>query len=505
MPETIGQQLKQARERRSLTIQKVVEATRIRAHQIEAIEADDFESLPSPVQTRAFLRIYSEFLGLSLAELIERQRAGAGPVSPDVGEAPAAAEAVEPAPAAPKAPAAPEEASEPTPDAAAAQESPPRRKRFALPSLPLLRRKTPAGATAAQPETSEADLAEPEQAAEAVEAVPSPAEAPPAEPAPPARSQVIFDSIGESLRVRREALSLTLDEVERHTRVRKHYLQALEGGSFDRLPSSVQGRGMLSSYALFINLDVDAVLLQYAEALQAQLIERQPKPAEKPARKPLQLPFQIKLPRLKLPPVVRRYLSMDVLVGGGLVILLLAFAIWGAGRIIGANSTAAPQQTAPPISDVLIADPGGTASSPLPTASPGGGPSLPAANPTAAVTLPAGGGGAIEILLIALDQAWVRVTVDGTVAFEGRLVAGTAYPFGGDQQIEVLTGDGSAVGVLYNQSDLGPMGTYGEVVHRIYTVNTILVPTPAAAATLTPSPAPTQTPAPTANPGALDD
>ncbi len=53
MAETIGQQLKQAREARNLTIDKVVQGTRIRAHNLQALEADDFESLPSPVQARA--------------------------------------------------------------------------------------------------------------------------------------------------------------------------------------------------------------------------------------------------------------------------------------------------------------------------------------------------------------------------------------------------------------------------------------------------------------------
>ena len=78
MAETIGQQLKQRREAKNLTIQQVVEATRIRVYQIEAIEADDFESMPSPVQARAFLRLYAEYLGLSLDELIARQRVGVG-------------------------------------------------------------------------------------------------------------------------------------------------------------------------------------------------------------------------------------------------------------------------------------------------------------------------------------------------------------------------------------------------------------------------------------------
>ena len=62
MPDTIGQQLKQARLVKNLTIDDAVQATRIRAHYIQALEADDFESLPSSAQTRGFLKLYSDDL-----------------------------------------------------------------------------------------------------------------------------------------------------------------------------------------------------------------------------------------------------------------------------------------------------------------------------------------------------------------------------------------------------------------------------------------------------------
>jgi transcriptional regulator with XRE-family HTH domain len=81
MPQTIGQQLKQVREARNLTLKKVTQATHIQARLIEALEADDFESLPSPVQARAFLRLYAGFLGLSLDDLIVHQRISAGEAS----------------------------------------------------------------------------------------------------------------------------------------------------------------------------------------------------------------------------------------------------------------------------------------------------------------------------------------------------------------------------------------------------------------------------------------
>ena len=70
----IGEQLKQARAVRGLTMKQVMQATRIRAYYLEAMETDDFAAMPSAAQARGFLRSYAEFLGLNAAELIERQR-----------------------------------------------------------------------------------------------------------------------------------------------------------------------------------------------------------------------------------------------------------------------------------------------------------------------------------------------------------------------------------------------------------------------------------------------
>ncbi len=173
-------------------------------------------------------------------------------------------------------------------------------------------------------------------------------------------------AIGESLRQRRETLSLTLEEIERNTHVRTHYLQALEAGDFDHLPSSVQGRGMLNNYAHFLDMDVDSLLLQFAEGLQALRVERQPQPAltdGEPASKP---GF-----RISLPAGLRRFLSMDILVGGGLVLLLLVFAIWGTSRVIGLRGASTPQPTAPSISDILGMTPTGGAETPSPSLEPG--------------------------------------------------------------------------------------------------------------------------------------
>ena len=92
-----------------------------------------------------------------------------------------------------------------------------------------------------------------------VDTQPLPGKAPTAYPVKPdsepgetyGGSQQIFNEIGTSLREQRELLGLSIEDVENHTHLRRHYLLALEAGDLDGLPSPVQGRGMLNNYATF--------------------------------------------------------------------------------------------------------------------------------------------------------------------------------------------------------------------------------------------------------------
>ncbi len=486
MTESIGQQLKQAREAKSLSIQKVVQATHIRAYQIEAIEADDYDSLPSAVQARAFLRLYAEFLGFPLEESIARQRA-------EVAEVKATLTDITILPVEQSTPAQEFESKTMPPEPQAVGDKP----------IGLLARIKRVGsrpkAGSAPVETGEADsLLEPFQSE--TEQISAPPEVTPVVELKALPSQVIFTNIGKILRQRRESLSLTLEEIERHTHVRKHYLQTLEDGEFGQLPSSVQARGMLNNYARFIELDLDALLLTFADGLQAQRMERQLKPDEKLQEFASNKSVKTSPPfHLKIPAVIQRYLSVDVLVGGGLVLLLLTFAIWGTSRVINLRAGITPQATVPPISNILNSTLEVVTDSSTPTISGNGSSSVaPFAGETPVLTLPAAGQGPVQVVVIAQEDAWVRVTVDGKVVFEGRVTAGTATPFDGNTQIEVLTGNGRAISILYNQNNLGLMGNLGEVVDHIYTANAILNPT----ATFTPTPTITPTPTVTLRPSA---
>src|SRR5512143_3304036 len=68
------------------------------------------------------------------------------------------------------------------------------------------------------------------------------------------------DSVGARLRQARELRRLSLQEVSEATKVRTHYLQALETDDHSAIPSAAQARGFLRIYAEFLELDLGELL-----------------------------------------------------------------------------------------------------------------------------------------------------------------------------------------------------------------------------------------------------
>jgi cytoskeleton protein RodZ len=449
MTPTIGEQLKQSRLEKKLTLKKASQATAIRAQLLEALEGDDFTSLPSPVQARGFLRIYAEYLGLDAEPLLAILR----------GENSSEQEMIF-------------QDNKTGPDA---RESP---------SLDI-KSNSEVVESKSEEETG-AQLSEPNDLDPSLDGYNLEeldiSQLDSSRPLP--LSQSIFIEIGTQLKGRRELLSLTLDEIEHHTRIRKHYLMALEAGSIDDLPSPVQARGILSSYARFLDLDVDSILLRYAEGLQASRNERHP---HTPQQKKIQTDGNGSV----IPPVLQRILTMDLIVGGGMIIVMIVFAIWGANRIISQKEQEqANGQSQQSISEALLA-----ATSVTSQATEILTPSLEIiitpvtvnATPTL-FELPAVKLSPVQVTTIITGDTWMRVTVDGKVEFQGRALAGSANTYDGVDKVDVLVADGSQVQIIYNQSNLGPMGDSGAISEIIYTPKEVLPPTP------TNTPPPTRTP-----------
>jgi transcriptional regulator with XRE-family HTH domain len=67
--------------------------------------------------------------------------------------------------------------------------------------------------------------------------------------------ELLITPLGETLQRARQARGLTLEEVERDTRISCRYLQALENENFGLLPAPVYARGFLRTYARYLGLE----------------------------------------------------------------------------------------------------------------------------------------------------------------------------------------------------------------------------------------------------------
>jgi cytoskeletal protein RodZ len=538
MMQTIGQKLKQTREDQKLTLEKASEATRIRAPYLQALEADDHSALPSPVQARGFLRNYAEFLGLNIEQILDELRAEQKPAEQIIGPADSidqlTNQTLEPASAQEAAPLSKPEPVSVTQIESQPEPSPEKTKRggrkkaepelIAEPQPSII--EEPVASNEPEPVVDAKIESQPEvtihQKPDLTEnlwqtwlnrlssVMPTRAKAPEPESEQPEEllvsdeqiveqapvddnleSTQIFKEIGAELRKRRELLSLHLGEVERNTHVKAHYLEALEHGAVDRLPSTVQTRGMLSNYATFLDLDVDAILLRYADALQARHREKNP---QKPARKPGE-------PIVSNIPSIRNFIAGDMIFGVGMAVLLIGFSIWGINRVMMLQSLREVQPTALSISDVLLASPDPSLITPTATLAQ----IESIVEATVTIVIPTQNLNVnVQVNLVAVERTFMRVVVDGKEVFNGRVVPGTAYPFEAENQIEVLVGSGAAIRIVYNGRDLGLLGGLGQVVNNIYLADEVITPTaqptPTATKTapVTATALPTLTPVPSA-------
>ena len=316
-----------------------------------------------------------------------------------------------------------------------------------------------------------------------------------------------MSELGRLLCEARTAGEFSLADVESATRIRQKYLEALESGDFAKLPRGAVARGFLRTYAAFLGLNADEMLLRYGkesgDAGDDVAIAEPGKPRLVDYR-PLEVSLSKPAPTARWWPWV---VAALLVIGAGIVIWWLVGRT-DVGKLLSAigpaavtTSGATPAETATrwvvtatvePQPEVVVATPTSDLL-PLPTPT-----VLATITPTPRPTeTPEVVTQIIDMQMRITQRAWTRVTVDGEVVDEGALEAGTVKDYEAEESISIRTGNGGGVSLTLNGEDLGPMGKVGQVVEGTWVVDqgevTEQVPaTPA----FTPSPVPTTTPTP---------
>jgi len=264
-------------------------------------------------------------------------------------------------------------------------------------------------------------------------------------------------SIGETLRKARQEKGASLEDVEAFTHIRAQFVEALEEERFKDFPSPVYVRGFLRNYALFLGLEPQPILEQYAPEGEETLSEGTQMLAEPLVASPWLHPVRL-------------------IIGACLVLLLVGLGLWWSRaenrsrfplpnlgflttRFVAASPTTLPTVTgsAVPVGGTTPKEVTSTPVIRTPTDTPVRLPS-PTATGTPVI--------AIRVAVVVSDTSWVEVISDGDHVFANAMNPGATGRWEARNQLAIRIGNAGGVFVTVNDQKIGLLGEAGEVVSR---------------------------------------
>jgi transcriptional regulator with XRE-family HTH domain len=220
-------------------------------------------------------------------------------------------------------------------------------------------------------------------------------------------------TLGETLAAKRGERGLTIEQAASATRIRAHYLSALESDELERLAAPVYAKGHLRTYALFLGLD--------PEPLVAML-----NPAPRDVRRLLSIGKLAARPRVVI--------TAPALAAAGLVLLAGAFSGYAWRQVQADQRAVAPSPSAQAAAVASV----GT---PVPTPSP--------------QTRP------IVVGVRVTEEVWINAFVDGRPAYADggkTLPAGSLVYFSG-VDIKITSGKAASTFITIDGRAIGALGT----------------------------------------------
>lgn len=234
-----------------------------------------------------------------------------------------------------------------------------------------------------------------------------------------------INTFGKTLRTERERQGIELQAVADETKIRTHYLNALEEEDFDALPPRVYATGFVATYARFLKLDADAMVNQFKSlAYHDKTVPPPPVIVEKRPKR-----------RLKIP--VKNIVAAAI---------FLVIAFW-AGNLVSAYI--AQRGVTPPLT--ITQEP-------------------PAVNnpPVQQVV-----SDKLVLAITARQLCWLEVSADGIEQFKGMIEAGENKSFEAIDSITIKAGNAGGIDLVLNNKALVPLGPVGTVVQKSFDKSSI--------------------------------
>jgi len=233
-----------------------------------------------------------------------------------------------------------------------------------------------------------------------------------------------INTFGKTLRTEREKQGIDLQAVSDETKIRTHYLNALEEEDFDALPPRVYATGFVTTYARFLKLDPEAMVSQFKHLAYHDKVVPPPVIAEeRPKRRP------------KIP--IKNIMAAAI---------FLLIALW-AGNWVSAYI--AQQGVAPP--PTVVQEPSTVKNPPV----------QPAVSDK------------LILAITARQKCWLQVSADGIEQFSGMIEAGDNKSFQATESIIIKAGNAGGIDLFLNNKALAPLGNVGQVVEKHFDKSSI--------------------------------
>lgn len=228
--------------------------------------------------------------------------------------------------------------------------------------------------------------------------------------------------VGKKLAAERRSQGKALADIVSATKIMSRTLEALEDERWEELPAAPYVKGYIQSYAQALGLDARPFLEEYARDVSIAGVTSDDLTLEGiPERQVVPSRHEVHAIPTK---------AIAVVIG---MIALVVLALWGISALAGRDDTP------PPIPPETTATPSAS-----PTSPPVGG-----SQGSASATTPESPGGAFELTVTVAQgkSTWMRVLVDGLVAYEGTLPGGQTKSWAVSDTAVVRVEDASAVKV----------------------------------------------------------
>ncbi|NDJ86827.1 MAG: helix-turn-helix domain-containing protein [Chloroflexi bacterium] len=290
-----------------------------------------------------------------------------------------------------------------------------------------------------------------------------------------------FVSLGSQLREAREARELSLYDVEKQTRIRLKYLQAIEYGNFQFIDTPTQLRGFLRKYARAVGLDDEMVLAQYETARHRASQKRgwrRANQARTSTRNKARLPeASVEEPAAPSATELNSALFTGRRRGPMRTVSAIALAILLTGLIVGGlvitlNNLSASNNDQAGTSEIQSLPINNNATNTPALAE------TQSAAPTPQPTLNLATGDSLFINLTAEQRLWVQVEADGAVQFEGVLRPGDGWQTSAADSITVRTSNAGGLRLVINNQPYS-LGDARVAAEQTFTVGGFTPPTAA--------------------------